>query len=667
MNLKIALPGGRSLKVKAEFPYAGSPVGYRVLIRGKTGLVVGLAKEGEAIDLTFPDEKPITTEKHILSILETANYFAQLPWKLLFDLMPSVFDWREEEYIRLGEKDWKFIDKLSLKVLEYVKTRRAVKEESLKEKFGRDIIEKLLDLGFLKRVREWKMPDLTTTYYSLLVPLEDALQRLKPFKKKEEKLRLIYYLFENNIASREELRSAGFKGDDIKALVQKGIIGEREEIIREIRGAPTIRQARVEYVRPLGKKSVIFGHWEGIISHVATHLERLVKEGKNTFIFCPSISLLSVLFEHLYPLLGDRLILLRSQDKPKDFIKKWFYISSADGIVLLGSKIALLAPLKSMDLLIYFDENTSKAWEGFDIRHFLYTLSRYYGANFLLVSTFMPLSLCTREDWERHYHAPQAEVFVLKRKAQEILSPSVKELIKNSQEEWLFLVNKSGYAYAFCSFCGWMVECPRCKSFLTLSKDKEKVLCTSCGYKSHALCPECGRQLKELGFGIEKAIEEVHRLFGNRENFHFDTVPRLGKSYDNVLVLHSDNILSVPWFDSLERYFSYLWQALCISKKRLIIQTALEDNPVLEFIKNKDWHGFCQEELKRREEEDLPPFKRLVRARLRSEPNLKNLPVEAKGKRLEKLWELLIKVDKKHLKELLKRLREYQPVDLEVF
>lgn len=667
MNLKIALPGGKSLRVRAEFPYVGSPVGYRVLIKGKTGLVVGLAREGEATDLTFPDEKPITTEKHILSILETADYYAELPWKLLFDLMPSVFDWREEEYIRLGEKDWKFIDKLSLKVLEYVKARRAVKEENLKERFGRDVVEKLLELGFLKRVREWKMPDLTTTYYSLLVPLEEAIQRLKRFKKKEEKLRLIYYLLENRIASREELKSAGFKGKDIKALVQKGIIGEREEMIQEIKRPPTVRQAKAEYLKPLGKKSVLFGSWEGIISHISSELERLVKEVKNAFIFCPSLSLLSVLFEHLYPLLGDRLILLRSQDKPKDFIKKWFYVSSADGIVLLGSKIALLAPLKSMDLLIYFDENTPKAWEGFDIKHFLYTLSKYYGANFLFVSTFIPLSLCAREDWERHYHAPQGNVLVFKRKAQEILSPSVKELIKNSQEEWLFLVNKSGYAYAFCSFCGWMVECPRCKSFLTLSKDKRVVFCTSCGFRSPALCPECGRQVKELGFGIEKAIEEIHKLFGNRESFHFDTVPRLGKSYDNVLVLHSDNILSVPWFDSLERYFSYLWQALCISKKRLIVQTALEDNPIIEFIKKKDWQGFCKEELKRREEEGLPPFKRLLRVRLKAEPSLKGLPVEVKRRRLESLLELIIKVDKKHLKELLKRLMEYQPISLEVF
>ncbi|MFN4319427.1 MAG: hypothetical protein ACK4FY_02960 [Aquificaceae bacterium] len=669
MNIKIALPNGKSLRVRAEFPYDESPIGYRVLIGGKTGIVVGLAQEGEDIDLTFPDKKPLTTEKHILSILETANYYAQLPWKLLFSLVPSAFNWREEEYLRLGEKDWKFIDKLSLKVLEYVKKKRAIKEENLKKRFGRDVVEKLLELGFLKRVKEWKMPNLTTTYYSLLVPPEETLQRLKHFKKREERLRLIiYYLLEKGTVSREELRSAGFKGEDIRALIQKGIIGEREEMVREIVGGePTIRQVGVEYLRPLGKRSVIFGAWEGIISHLSSELERLVQEGKNAFIFCPSLSLLSVLYQSLYPLLGKKLIILRSQDKPKDFIKKWFYVSSAEGIVLLGSKIALLAPLKSMDLLVYFDENTSKSWEDFDLRHLLYTLSKYYGANFSFVGTYMPLSLCTREDWERYYHAPRAEVFVFKRKAQEIISPLVKELIKDSQEEWLFLVNKSGYAYAFCSFCGWMAECPRCKSFLTLSKDRERVFCTSCGFRSSPVCPECGRQLKELGFGIEKVVEEVQRLFGSRENFYFDTVPKLGKSYDNVLVLHGDNILSIPWFDSLERHFSYLWQALCISKKRLIVQKVLEDNPVVEFIKNKDWLGFCQEELRRREEEGLPPFKRLVRARLRFEPSLKNLPVEVKKRRLEELWEFIIKVDKRHLKDLLRRLREYKPVDLEVF
>ncbi|MFN3472392.1 MAG: hypothetical protein ACK4ZR_07315, partial [Aquificaceae bacterium] len=181
---------------------------------------------------------------------------------------------------------------------------------------------------------------------------------------------IIYYLLEKGTVSREELRSAGFKGEDIKALIQKGIIGEREEMVREIvGGVPTIRQVGVEYLRPLGKRSVIFGAWEGIISHLSSELERLVQEGKNAFVFCPSLSLLSVLYQSLYPLLGKRLITLRSQDKPKDFIKKWFYVSSAEGIVLLGSKIALLAPLKSMDLLVYFDENTSKSWEDFDLRH----------------------------------------------------------------------------------------------------------------------------------------------------------------------------------------------------------------------------------------------------------------------------------------------------------
>ncbi len=668
MSLKVALPSGRTLKVKANFPYPTSPVGYRVLLKGRTGIVVGLSEEGEVLDVSFPDEKPFTTEKHILSVLEVANHYAQLPWLILFDLVPSVFDWREEEYICLGEKDWKYVDRLSLNVLEYVKVRRAVKEESLKEKFGKELVEKLLDLGFLKRVKEWKMPNLTTTYYSLLVPLEEAIQKLKRFKNKEGKQRLIYYLLENRVVSKEELRSAGFKSEDIRALVQKGIVGEREEIIQEIREVPTLRQIKMEYLKPLGERSVIFGSWEGIIGHISSELERLVQERKNAFIFCPSLSLLSVLYQHLYPLLKDRLILLKSQDKPKDFIKKWFSVSSEEGIVLLGTKIALLAPLKTLSLLVYFDEGFTKAWwNGFDTRLFLYTLSRYYGANFLFVSTHIPLALCLRDDWEKHYHTPQADVFIFRRKAQEILSPQAKELIKNSQEEWLFLVNKGGYAYAFCNYCGWIVECPKCKSFLTLSKSKDTVFCTSCGYKAPAHCPECGRQLDELGFGIEKAMEEVFKLFGQRENFHFDTVPRLGRVYDNVLVLHGDNILSVPWFDSLERYFSYMWQALCISKKRLIIQTVLEDHPILGYIKGKDWKGFCNEELERRKVEDLPPFKRLVKVKLKAFPKLRNLPIEVKRRKVEGLWELLIKVDKRSFSSLMRNLREYKPVELEVY
>ncbi|MEN3027689.1 MAG: hypothetical protein ABDH29_00325 [Aquificaceae bacterium] len=668
MNLKLALSNGRTRGARVKFPYKGSPLGYRVLLRaeegGRTAIVVGFAEEGEDLDLDFPDEKPLTTDKHIRALLETADHYAVLPWHLLFELIPSIFNWREEDYITLGKREWKFVDRISREILQYVKRRREVKEENLKNRFGKDAVQKLLELGLLRRTRDWKAPELSLRLYSLTIPLEEAIARLRGFREREEKVRLLHYLQERGVVSEEELEEAGFTKRDIRALLRRGLIEEREEGIRGVRAPQDLLQERGSYLKPLGKNSLIFGSWQEVFRRMSLELDRLIREEKSAFLFCDSLQLMETLQEGLYPLLGDRLLRLSSGEKPRDFIQKWFSLQSTKGVVVLGSRIALLAPFKSLDLVLSFGEEPQRITGGVDLRYFLYLLSQYYGANFSVVTASPPLNLCLREDWQKEYYPPSSEVFLLRRKGNEVLSKELESMI-DKEEEYLFLVNKAGYAYAFCTFCGWMAECPRCGSFLTLSRDRERVFCTSCGYKGEARCPECGRVLQELGFGIEKATEEVYRRFGIRENFHFDTVPRLHKSYDHVFVLHADNILSVPWFDATERYFSYLWKALCISRKSLTVQTALENNPLLKYIKNKDWRSFCQEELKKREEEELPPFKRLVKAKLKTLPP-KNLPGEVRRKNLDDYFELLIKVDRKHLKELLLEIRKHRPFELEV-
>lgn len=667
MNLKLALPNGRTLNVEVYFPYETSPIGYRVLLKGQTAIVVGLGEGGEKLELEFPDQKPVTTEKHIASLLDTAKYYSLFPWKLLFDLLPSAFNWREEEFIVLGDKEAAFLDRLSFQMLDYVKKRRQVKEESLKEKFGKDLVEKLIRLGFLKRKKEWVMPSLETKVYYLVLPMEEALHRLKRFRKREEKIRLLHYLFERRKATEEELKEAGFSNEDIKALVKKGILEEREELIEEVRYVPHVRQEKKEYIKPLGERSILFGDWEKTKDFLIEEVDKQISQNKSVYIFCNTVNLSNALYQDLYPLFGDRLVLLNSSVKPKEFIKRWFYVASTDGIVLLGSKVSLLAPVKGLSLLVYLEDRSFKDFEGFDLKYFLYGLCRYYGANFLFLSSLPPVGLCIKQDWQSFYQEPVSQVFTFKRKAQEILSPQSKELLKeNLTEEWLFLVNKSGYAYAYCGYCGWVLECPRCGSFLTLNKDKSSVFCSSCGYRAPALCQECGKKVQELGFGIEKAMEEIGNLFGSRENFHFDTVPRLGRSYENVMVLHGDNILSVPWFDSEERYFSYLWTALCISKKRLVVQSVLDNNPLLHLLENKDWQTFCQEELEKRKEDGLPPFKRLVLAKLKKVPPLEELPIELKKRKLKDFWEVFIKVDKRHLPHILKLLRGYEPIHLEV-
>jgi len=70
LSLKIALPGGRVERIKADFPYEGSPVGFRVLVEGKTGLVVGLSDDGQVKEVVFPDKVPLTSEKNLSALKE---------------------------------------------------------------------------------------------------------------------------------------------------------------------------------------------------------------------------------------------------------------------------------------------------------------------------------------------------------------------------------------------------------------------------------------------------------------------------------------------------------------------------------------------------------------------------------------------------------------------
>ncbi len=668
MNLKLALPGGRTLKVKAEFPYKGSPIGYRALLGGKTAIVVGFSEDGQEVSLEFPDKAPITTEKHLKALLGTASFYALDPWLLLYRLLPSVFNWREEEYIVPSEKPQVFLDKKSLEILGWVRQKRKVKEESLKKRFGDGPVKYLLDLGFLLKKRQWKIPNIVDKVYRLSISLEEALQRVSWLKKKEEALRLIDFLFERRYATLEELKEVGFKLESVRNLIKRGIVVETEEVIPQINAKPTLlRQEDNAFLRPLGGKSLLMGSWQGVSTRIFREIQALVERGESALLFCDSKELLRAFYHQLYPFLREKLVLLSYTLKEKEFLKNWFRCGEEAGLVVLGSRISLLAPIKNLRLIVLLGDSPSKLPDGTDLRHFLFELSQYYGANFCVASPLPPLNLCLRDSWSKEVFIPSADVIVVSRKPEEVLASETLKILREClDEENLILVNKVGYAYAYCRACGYLVECPRCASLLTMAKERSTLFCNSCGYKTVAKCPECGRELSELAFGIEKATEEVKKLLGSFSNLHFDTQPQLDRTYENVFVLHADNILSVPWYDSTERYFSYMWKALSISRKRLVVQTVLGHNPLLDLLKVKDWKGFCKGELERRREENLPPYSRLIRLEVKKEPDLSHLPVEISRRNLGNTRELLLKVNTKSFSSVLKFLRSLRPIRLEV-
>jgi primosomal protein N' (replication factor Y) len=100
LSLKIALPGGRVERIKANFPYEGSPVGFRVLVEGKTGLVVGISDDGQVKEVVFPDKVPLTSEKNLSALEDTAMLYGLIPWRCYGNFCPPSGTGKRRDFLR---------------------------------------------------------------------------------------------------------------------------------------------------------------------------------------------------------------------------------------------------------------------------------------------------------------------------------------------------------------------------------------------------------------------------------------------------------------------------------------------------------------------------------------------------------------------------------------
>lgn len=675
MNLKIAV-GERVLELSLSFPYGENPTGYRVLLpSGKTGIVLGIGKGGEHIqDAEFPDDKPIVSAEHLETLRDLSKLYGLNPWALLFNLLPEEFLWKEETYLLSTGRSTYGLDSKSMQVISYVQKRKGVKEKQIKNKFGWQIVELLISKGFLRREKRWDIPEVKTEILKLGLPFEEAYEKVKRLRVKEEKLSILNYLKERTFASLDELRDMEFKVRDINYLLEKGILVKEE--YPESYGANTARSVRKISTRKLQKSGIICGSYSIALKRLMDILQTTFLQGRSALIVCTTLSGLFSLEVELKNTFGDDLLVISSKEKPRDLLRNWFKAQDGNKIVL-GSRLSLLVPVRDIDVIAVFDDAGTKLPNGIDIRNFLYLLSKYTGAKFLIVSPAIDIhtyNLIKANRVEIEYLTQKLEVHVVKRKEEEILcSESVKLLEKCTDRKVLFLVNKKGYGYAYCPKCQNLCICPFCGTFLTLYKESEKILCTSCGFKSDLVCPECASDVRSSSFGIEKAMEKVEKLFGIRKNFTFGTFPAFEDTYDLVIVLNADNLLSVPFFNAEESYYRYLWRARAIARDRLLIQTLFPEHPILKHLQEGDWKSYCESELIRRREEKLPPFSRILLVRFTEDKSrelqkmAKNYGLEIRYRKTGRLMEALVRGSFYNMSKIIKEIRILRPIHLEFF
>ena len=241
------------------------------------------------------------------------------------------------------------------------------------------------------------------------------------------------------------------------------------------------------------------------------------------------------------------------------------------------------------------------------------------------------------------------------------LHQAVTETLAGGEQVMLFL-NRRGYApLTLCGACGHRLQCPSCSAWLVEHRLAGRLQCHHCGYAAvlPKACPACGVEdkLKPCGPGVERLAEEVAAAFPEARTavMASDTIsgPRAAAKLVQAVTEHridlligtqivakghhfpmltlvgvidADLGLSGGDLRATERTFQLLTQVSGRAGRaerpgRVLLQTYMPENPVMQALVKGDRDGFIAAELQARREAGMPPFGRLA-ALIVSGPNL---------------------------------------------
>ena len=220
-------------------------------------------------------------------------------------------------------------------------------------------------------------------------------------------------------------------------------------------------------------------------------------------------------------------------------------------------------------------------------------------------------------------------------------------------EQALLFLNRRGYApLTLCRACGHRFQCPNCSAWLVEHRFTRRLICHHCGHFEPVppLCPECmaAGTLVPCGPGVERVLEEMSVRFPTARPAlmvsDMLTGPRAAaeltqamteRRYDVLIgtqivakghhfpmltlvgVVDADLGLIGGDLRAAERTYQLLHQVggragRAQHKGRVLIQTFMPDQPVMQALASGDRDRFLETEAAARRAAGLPPFGRLA-------------------------------------------------------
>lgn len=414
-------------------------------------------------------------------------------------------------------------------------------------------------------------------------------------------------------------------------------------------------------------------------------IEKQLAAGKNVLYLVPEIALTTQLTSRLQCIFGDRLIVYHSRFTDAEREQRYSHIahlplSGSDNFVVLGARSAIFLPIPNIGLIIVDEEHDPSYKQAepaprYHARAAAIILAKTHRAKVLLgtatpsIETYYlaqkgVYGLVRLTERYGGVELPDITLIDLRRQYErkemyghfsDPLVERIRHCLADNKQVILFQ-NRRGYAPLLqCVQCGQPPRCVQCDVPMTLHKRENEMRCHYCGYRMPVppVCPQCGGELKTIGFGTERIEDEIQALFPEARVLRMDLDTTRNKSaYQDIInafarhecdilvgtqmitkglhfddvrlvaVLNTDPLFNQPDFRAYERAYQMLEQVAGRAgrkgtKGEVWMQTFDPSNAVLSMVRKHDYTALYSQQIAERKLFNYPPFYRVIRLQMR--------------------------------------------------
>ena len=398
-------------------------------------------------------------------------------------------------------------------------------------------------------------------------------------------------------------------------------------------------------------------------------IARVLERGGQALVLVPEISLtpqLEARFREAFP--AARLALMHSALEDVARTGAWLEAARGEAGIVLGTRLALLAPLPKLALIVVDEEHDASFKQQEGLRYSARDAA-VYRAKLAGCPVVLGTATPSLETWFNFRQGRYQRLELSARAAPGARLPTVRTLDLRTApvehgfaaatleaigerlargEQSLVFINRRGYAPVLtCEACGWCAACSRCTARLVVHSSDRRMHCHHCGAQSTlpGECPVCGNvDLKPMGRGTQRVEETLAHRFPHARVLRIDRdsarrraelartlegirrgegdilvgTQLLAKGHDFpnltlVAVLNADHALLATDYRAAERLFAVLSQVAGRAGRRerpgeVLVQTRYPGHPLYAALARHDFEGFAEAQLAERRAAGFPPY-----------------------------------------------------------